>query len=115
MSEDNTDESVKNKVAISGDDCGNVAKYCSHFGVPSSDELNESLAQFKENPTFENQQEVKLAICKWILSCQHQSFEDNLWDAPKKAAEQVVYDLQFDKDLKEEFVEPAESEESEEG
>ena len=36
-----------------------------------------------------------------MLSCKHESFEDNLWDAPKKAAEEVVFDLQFDKDLNE--------------
>lgn len=103
MSEENMTDEVKNKVTISSDDCSNVRKYCSHFGVPSTDELEAALDKFSNNPSYENQLEVKLEICKWILSCDHESFKDSLWDAPKKAAEEVVFDLQFDKDLKEEL------------
>ena len=95
-----TDE-VKTKVTISGDDCDNVKKYCGHFGVPSSAELDAALDKFKTDPNYDNQLNVKLEICKWMLSCEHESFEDNLWDAPKKAAEEVVFDLQFDRDLSE--------------
>lgn len=101
MSEENKTDEVKNKVTISGDDCSNVKKYCGHFGVPSSDDLDEALETFSKDPTFKNQLSVKLEICKWMLSCPHESFKDSLWDAPKKAAEEVVYDLQFDKDLEE--------------
>ena len=101
MSEENSTDDVKNKVTISGDDCDNVKKYCGHFGVPCSDSLEEALDTFKADPTYPNQMEVKLEICKWMLSCDHKSFEDSLWDAPKKAADEVVFDLQFDKDLKE--------------
>lgn len=102
MSEETVEE-TKNKVTISNDDCDNVKKYCDHFGVPSSEGLDESLANFKENNTFENQLDVKLEICKWMLECSHESFTDSLWDAPKKSAQEVVFDLQFDKDLKTEF------------
>lgn len=94
-------DDVKNKVTISGDDCDNVKKYCGHFGVPSSTELDTALDLFKADGSYENQLNVKLEICKWMLSCKHESFDDNLWDAPKKAAEEVVFDLQFDRDLNE--------------
>ena len=102
MSENKTDE-VENKVTISADDCANVRKYCGHFGVPSTDGLESALEKFTGEGNYENQLEVKLEICKWILSCDHESFGDSLWDAPKKAAEEVVFDLQFDRDLKEEL------------
>lgn len=103
MSESNKTDDVVNKVTISSDDCDNVNKYCGHFGVPSSPELEAALEKFKKENTYENQLDVKLEICKWILTCEHESFQDSLWDAPKKAAEEVVFDLQFDKDLKEEL------------
>ena len=104
MSEDkNLTDEVQNKVTISADDCSNVRKYCSHFGVPSTPELEEALDKFSNDPSYENQLEIKLEICKWMLSCKHESFEDSLWEAPKKAAEEVVFDLQFDKDLKDEL------------
>lgn len=101
MSEENKTDDVQNKVTISADDCGNVRKYCGHFGVPSSDGLEAALDSFIKDGSYENQLEVKLEICKWIIDCGHESFKDSLWDAPKKAAEEVVFDLQFDKDLKE--------------
>lgn len=97
------DDEVTNKVTISNDDCANVRKYCGHFGVDSTDGLEAALENFQKDGSFENQLDVKLEICKWILSCEHESFKDSLWDAPKKAAEEVVFDLQFDKDLKEEL------------
>lgn len=103
MSEKNTTDEVKRKVTISADDCANVRKYCSHFGVQSSEELEAALDKFSKDATFENQLEVKLEICKWMLTCEHESFKDSLWDAPKKAAEEVVFDLQFEKDLKDEL------------
>ena len=101
MSEENKTDDVQNKVTISSDDCGNVRKYCGHFGVPSTEGLEKALQSFQDENSYENQLEVKLEICKWIIDCEHESFKDSLWDAPKKAAEEVVFDLQFDKDLKE--------------
>ena len=112
MSEQDQTDEVKNKVTISADDCTNVKKYCGHFGVPSSPDLDEALEKFSTEPSFENQKNVKLEICKWMLSCKHESFEDSLWDAPKKAAEEVVFDLQFDKDLNEVLDTSGKSEES---
>jgi len=113
MSEVNEKEhsgEVQNKVNISPEDCDAVKKYCSHFGVPGSLDLDKAVEAFKAAPTFENQQNIKLEVCKWIIEGNHESFKDSLWDAPKKAAEEVVYDLQFDKDLKEELILPAKSE-----
>jgi len=93
------DES-KNKVTISNEDCANVIKYASHFNVPLTPELEAALTKFSADNSFENQLEIKLEMCKWMLSCDHESFQDSLWDAPKKAAESVVFNLQFDKDVK---------------
>lgn len=94
-----TDE-VKNKVTISNEDCANVIKYATHFNVPLSPELQAALDKFSAENSFENQLEIKLEMCKWMLSSSHESFQDSLWDAPKKAAESVVFNLQFDKDVK---------------
>ena len=99
---DQTDE-VKNKVTISNEDCANVLKYASHFNVPLTPELEAALQQFSADNSYDNQLNVKLEMCKWMLASSHESFQDSLWDAPKKAAESVVFNLQFDRDLKEEL------------
>lgn len=96
-----SDAEEQNKVTCSGEDSENVRQYSKHFNVPLTKELEDALAAFEKDPTFENQKEFKLQISKWLLDCPHESFKDSLWDAPKKAAEDAVFDLQFDKDVKE--------------
>jgi hypothetical protein len=99
----NATDEVKNKVTISNEDCTNVLKYATHFKVAITPGLEAALNKFSADNSFENQLEIKLEMCKWMLCSDHESFTDSLWDAPKKAAESVVFNLQFDKDLKEEL------------
>lgn len=96
-----SDTEERDKVTCSGEDSENVRQYSKHFGVELTPELKTAVDVFEKNPTFENQKEMKLQISKWMLESKHESFTDSLWDAPKKAAEDAVFDLQFDKDVKE--------------
>lgn len=91
----------QNKVTCSAEDAENVRLYSKHFNVDLTPELTAALDVFEKEPTFENQKEFKLQISKWLLESPHESFNDSLWDAPKKAATDAVFDLQFDKDVKE--------------
>lgn len=97
----NKNGEVEKKVTCSAEDCDNFLNYEKHFKVPLSDTLKDAIEKFRNDPTYENQEELKLEACKWILECDHESFKDSLWDTPKKTAEQEVYNLQFDKDIKE--------------
>lgn len=103
MSGDNGE--VENKVTCSAEDCDNFLNYEKHFKVPLGKDFEEALAKFRKDPSFENQNEMKLHACKWILTCRHESFKDPLWDTPKKTATKEMYDLQFEKDLKDLLVE----------
>ena len=98
---DNKHEEVKNQIVISADDCKNVREYGKHFGVPIPQELEEALEAFITDQTFENQQTVKLEMCKWMLTSEHESFGDKLWEEPKQLAEEATFNLQFDKDVQE--------------
>lgn len=103
MSEVNDHGEIEKKVPVNEEDCENVRNYSTNFGVEISDELNEAMEKFEKDQTYENHQEFKLAICKWILESQHESFADALWDHPKEAAKDIVFDLQFDKEVQEEL------------
>jgi len=92
---------VKNQVVISVEDCKNVREYGKHFGVDISDALNKALDAFIADQTFENQNAVKLQMCKWMLTNPHPSFKDKLWEEPQKLAEEATFNLQFDEDVKE--------------
>lgn len=93
----------QNKVTCSAEDAENVRQYSKHFGVDLTPDLIAALDVFEKEPTYDNQKEFKLQISKWLLESNHGSFKDSLWDTPKKAATDAVYDLQFDKDVKEEL------------
>lgn len=110
-----SDVDEQKKVTCSSEDSKNIREYGSHFGIDLTDDLVEAMKAFDANPTYENQMEVKLQVSKWILGSKHESFKDALWDAPKKAATDAVFDLQFDKDVKEHLAEeggPSDSKES---
>lgn len=91
----------QNKVTCTAEDSENVREYSKHFKVDLTPELKVALDSFEKDPTYENQMEFKLQISKWMLDTPHESFKDDLWNAPKKAAQDAVFDLQFDKDVKE--------------
>ena len=99
---------LEKKVAISNEDIENVRNYGLHFGIDLTPELEESMKNFEKNPTYENQMDFKLEICKWMTSSTHESFKDKLREHPKTAAEDAMFNLQFDKDLKEELTKPSE-------
>lgn len=96
-----SDIEKQNKVTCSVEDVENVRQYSKHFGVELTDDLVKALDLFEKEQSFENQKEFKLQVSKWILESEHESFKDDLWNAPKKAAQDAVFELQFDKDLNE--------------
>ena len=99
-----SDVEEQNKVTCTNEDPENVRQYCKHFGVEMPAELAAACDAFDRENTYENQKEFKLQVSKWLLESKHESFKDSLWDAPKKAATDAVFDLQFDKDVKDVLV-----------
>lgn len=91
----------QNKITCSGEDSENVRQYSKHFNIDLTPDLIKAIDTFEQDPTFDNQKEFKLQIAKWMMESKHESFTDTLWDAPKKASADAVFDLQFDKDVKE--------------
>lgn len=87
------------KVIVSSEDTDNVRNYSVHFGVPLTPELSAAMDAFDQDQSFRNMQMFKLELCKWLLSSQHESFKDPLWNHPKSRAEGIVFDLQFEKDV----------------
>ncbi len=100
-----SDSEELNKITCSEEDSENIRQYGKHFGVDLTPDLEQACESFSKDPTFENQLELKLQVSKWLLESKHESFKDSLWDAPKKAATDAVFNLQFDKDVKTELTE----------
>jgi hypothetical protein len=111
MSEQKNSGETSNKVKCSSEDCDNFINYEKFFKVPLGDDFKQALEAFRKDPTWGNEQEVKRHACKWIITCEHESFKDNLWDTPRKTAEKEIYDLQFEKDMKD-FLSPEDKDNS---
>ncbi len=98
-SNNNALQEVSTKVVISAEDCSGAADFWTHFEVPMPVELKNAFETFAKNPTYENQCEIKLQVCKAIGYTQHAAFEDEMFKEIVEECKNVVYDMSFDKDL----------------
>lgn len=100
---DDTGE-VQRKIPVSDEDRDNVINYAKNFGVDMPEELQAAMEKFIDDPTnYDIMLDFKLELCKWLVECNHESFADSLWDHPKEAARDIIWDLQFDKDVQAEL------------
>jgi hypothetical protein len=102
MTSENNNGEVDRSIPVTGEDCDNVRNYSLHFGVNLTDELKNAMEEFEKDQTsYEKMIDFKRELCKWLVECNHESFKDPLWEHPTDAAKDILYDLQFDKDVKE--------------
>lgn len=94
---------LEKRVTITNEDLDNVRNYSLHFGIDMVPELEQAMQNFQNNPTFENQMDFKLELCKWMTSSKNESWQDKLWEKPLENASDAMFNLQFEKDLKEEL------------
>ena len=110
MTTENNGEADKS-ITVSAEDCDNVRNYSLHFGVELTDDLKEVMNAFEKDTTYEKMIDFKRELCKWLVTCNHESFKDSLWEHPTEAAKDILFDLQFDKDVNEVLAEKKEKEE----
>ena len=89
----------ENKVVISAEDCNAALDFWRHFNIPIPDALQESFDLFSKDPTFENQNKVKLEVCRAISETDHEAFKDEMFQKIVEECAGVTFDMQFDKDL----------------
>lgn len=99
---DKSNGEVDRTIPVSAEDCDNVRNYSLHFGVELTEELKEAMNQFEKDVTsYEKMIDFKRELCRWLVECNHESFKDSLWEHPTEAAKDILFDLQFDKDVNE--------------
>jgi hypothetical protein len=92
-------QEVVKKVAINVEDCTGAAEFWKHFSVEMPPELKLAFERFATDPSFENQLEIKLQVCKAIGYTDHEAFRDEMFKEIVEECKGVVYDLSFDKSL----------------
>ena len=102
MSEDkNIDGLVEkdNKVVISPEDCNAALDFWRYFDIPIAAGLQTAMDSFAADPTFENQEKVKLEVCRAISETDHEAFKDEMFKRIVEECAGVTFDMQFDKDF----------------
>ena len=93
-------QEVSNKVVITPEDCSGAADFWTHFEVPMTPGLRAAFDKFAKDQTIENQNEIKLEVCRAIGYTDHDAFKDEMFKEIVEECRSVVYDMSFDKDLR---------------
>lgn len=99
MSENNESQEKQQSVVITADDCNAALDFWRHFNIPIPSELQSAFDAFANNPSLENQDKVKLEVCRAISETDHEAFKDDMFSKIVEECAAVTYDMQFDKDL----------------
>lgn len=100
-------------VVITPDDCNAASDFWKHFNVPMPDDLKAAFLEFSSNPTFENQDKVKLALCEAIHGSQHEAFKDEMFEKIVEECASVSYKMKFDREITEALTVPEDKENKE--
>jgi hypothetical protein len=96
----NDDINLEEVIVLNDEDLKNVEEYCSFFNInPVPEELKTALDLFKSESSIHNQNMVKLALCNLLTKTGHESFNDPIWEVPKKNAVVMAQKLEFDREL----------------
>jgi hypothetical protein len=96
MSDFNNDERA---VLITEDDCAAALDFWKHFNIPIPPALQKSFDNFVKSPTFENQENLKLQVCKAIVETNHPSFKEDMFSKIVEACQTVKFAMEFNEEL----------------
>ncbi len=102
MSEQEKSVEKEKKVVISPEDCNAALDFWRHFNIPIAPALQAAMDAFAADSSFENQEKVKLEICRAISTTDHEAFKDDMFSKIVEECAGVTFDMQFEKDLEEE-------------
>lgn len=106
MSENDVNSQEKTKqVVISPDDCRAAMDFWTHFNIPVPQNLTDAVSLFANDPSVENQDKVKLEVCRAIAATDHEAFKDEMFLKIVEECLGVTFEMQFDKDLEETLTE----------
>ena len=96
-------QEVSRKVVITPEDCQGAAEFWTHFEVPMPEGLKTAFEGFAKDPTFENQDKVRLEISRAIAYTQHDAFRDEMFKEVVEECRAVEYDMGFNEQLEKEL------------
>lgn len=87
------------KVVLSPEDCNAALDFWKHFEIQVPQAMQTAFDNFATNQTFENQEKLKLEVCRAISAADHEAFKDEMFQRIVEECSGVTFDMQFDKDF----------------
>ncbi len=99
MSEDQQSIEPKKEVVITPEDVNAAFDFWKHFNIPVLPGLQDAVTLFGQDPSFENQEKLKLELCRAISETDHEAFKDDMFSKIVEECAGVTFDMQFDQDF----------------
>lgn len=102
MSEINNDDKFlekDSKIVISPEDCNAALDFWRHFNIPIAPGLQSAIDSFALDCSFENQERIKLEVCRAIAETDHEAFKDEMFAKIVEECSDITFDMQFDKEF----------------
>ena len=90
-----------NKVVVTPEDAKAAFEFWNQFNIPPMDGLKEAFERFQNNPTFENQDHLKMMVTKAIATTDHECFKDETFKKVAEECAEVSYHMEFQRNLEE--------------
>jgi len=92
-------EQVESKVSVTPEECRAALNFWTYFNIPAPRTLVEAVEKFSTEPTLQNQDVLKLEICRAISETDHEVFRDPMFQQIVQECTKVTFEMQFDKDV----------------
>lgn len=96
-----TEQPAEKRVVVTAEDSKAAFEFWNQFNIPVMPGLKEAFDKFQAEPTYENQDHLKLMVCKAIATTEHECFKDETFQKVVEECAEVSYDMAFDRDFEE--------------
>lgn len=112
--QDQLQDKALKEIVLNVDDIRNLREFLNHFKVEIIPELDAAMTTWeskKDKVTLEDQEKLRIALCKTMLTSEHRMFKDELFVPILASSEKIVFESTFKEELENQLARPTDSQE----
>lgn len=105
-------DKILKEIMLNVDDIRNLREFFQHFQVTIHPDLEDALTVWenkKEKVTLEDQENLRIGLCKTMVSSDHKMFKDELFAPILASSEKLVFESTFKEELEKQLTTPKET------
>lgn len=99
------EQEVDRTVTVTPEDAVAALDFWHHFKIPIPAPMQAAFDAFVKDPTFENQQKMKLKVTEAICTTDHEAFKDEVFKKIVEECGGVAYEMSFEEELEKKLAE----------